>query len=217
MKIIYNKFLIISTIFLFISGVYLYFSNQLNSETIVPVAFGSSLSSTTGEEVNLATSLAGDKISSDISFLSTLVSLNKINIDTTLFTNESFKILVNNAVKIEPVVAGRSNPFAPIDINKINSIIVTPNVVTNQPTQITDKTAILNGTVNSINGVANTYFEYGTTQDLKLFTSVVEQSLVGTFIKNVLDLTPKTNYFFRACAKVNNIALCGDIVSFMTN
>jgi len=217
MKIIYNKFLIISTIFLFISGVYLYFSNQLNSETIVPVAFGSSLSSTTGEEVNLATSLAGDKISSDISFLSTLVSLNKINIDTTLFMNESFKMLVNNAVKIEPVVAGRSNPFAPIDINKINSIIITPNVVTNQPTQITDKTAILNGTVNSINGVANTYFEYGTTQDLKLFTSVVEQSLVGTFIKNVLDLTPKTNYFFRACAKVNNIALCGDIVSFMTN
>ena len=109
------------------------------------------------------------------------------------------------------------NEILTIDINKINSIIVTPNVVTNQPTQITDKTAILNGTVNSINGVANTYFEYGTTQDLKLFTSVVEQSLVGTFIKNVLDLTPKTNYFFRACAKVNNIALCGDIVSFMTN
>ena len=217
MKIIYNKFLIISTIIIFIGGVYLYFSNGLNSETIVPLAFGSSLSNSTEGETSSASLSSGDKISSDISFLTTLISLKKIKIDTTLFTNKSFKALQNNAVKIEPVVAGRINPFAPIDTNKTSNVISTPKVVTDQPTQITDRTAILNGTINTISGVTDTYFEYGTTTDLGTITSTVKQSLVGTFIKNVLGLTPKTNYFFKACAKINKIAFCGEVVSFTTN
>ena len=217
MKIIYNKFLIISTIVILIGGAYLYFSNDLNSGTIVPVAFGSSLTSSTGVESLPASSSVGDKISSDISFLTTLVSLKKIKIDTSLFTNKSFNALQNNAVKIEPVIAGRINPFAPIDTNMISNILSTSKVVTDQPTQVTDKTAVLNGTINTVNGVTDTYFEYGTTVNLGIVTAIVKQSLVGTFIKNVLGLTPKTNYFFKACAKINNIAFCGEVVSFTTN
>jgi hypothetical protein len=217
MKIIYNKFLIVSTIILFLGGVYLYFSNDLNSGEIVPVAFGSSLASSTGVEVS-PISTAGDKISSDISFLATLVSLKEIKIDTTLFTNDAFKVLVNNAVKIEPVAAGRINPFAPMNNNGItNNVINTPSVITDQPTQITDRTAILNGTINIVNGATDTYFEYGPTTNLGTVTSTMKPSFVGTFIKNVLGLTPKTNYFFKACAKINNITLCGEVVSFMTN
>jgi len=218
MKIIYKKFLIVSTIAIFIGGVYLYFSGNLNSETIIPVALGSSLSSSTGTVTTSETSSSvGDKISSDISFLTTLVSLKKIQIDTSLFTNESFKLLKNNVVKIEPVTAGRVNPFAPISATKPNTVVTTPSVVTDQPTQITDKTAILNGTVNTTSGVTDTYFEYGKTATLGSITLTVEQSLVGTFIKNVSGLTPKTNYFFKACAKINNVALCGEVVSFTTN
>ncbi|MFA5827717.1 MAG: hypothetical protein WC839_04495 [Candidatus Paceibacterota bacterium] len=217
MKIIYNKFLIISMIVILIGGAYLYFSNDLNSGTIVPVAFGSSLTSSTGVESFPASSFIGDKISSDISFLTTLVSLKKIKIDTSLFTNKSFNALQNNAVKIEPVIAGRINPFAPIDTNMISNILSTSKVVTDQPTQVTDKTAVLNGTINTVNGVTDTYFEYGTTVNLGIVTAIVKQSLVGTFIKNVLGLTPKTNYFFKACAKINNIAFCGEVVSFTTN
>lgn len=221
MKIFYNKFLIISTIVLFIGGVYLYFSNSLNNENIVPVAYGSSLSTSTGEEVApLVTTSSGDKISSDISFLATLVSLKKIKIDTTIFDSQPFKLLKNNVVVITPVAAGRINPFAPIYNNTTNNVITTPSVTTNQPTVVTDKTAVLNGLINignASNTVTNITFEYGATPSLGTIISTVEQSLVGTFIKNVVGLTPKTNYFYKACAKINNITLCGDVVSFITN
>jgi hypothetical protein len=216
MKRKYNKFLIISTIFILIGGVYLYFSKNLNSEDIVPIAFGSDLSSSTGAESSLTTSFLGDDITSDISFLATLVSLKTIKIDTILFSNKSFNALQNNTVKIEPVTPGRQNPFAPINSNNGNVVFVS-NIVTDQPTQITNKTATLNGTVNITNGVTDTYFKYGTTENLDTITTKVEQSLVGTFIKNVLGLTPKTTYFFKACAKVDNVELCGEIVSFTTN
>jgi hypothetical protein len=218
MKKIYNKFLIVSTIVLFIGGVYLYFSNNLSS-TITPVAYGSSLaSSTTGADLaTTPTSGGDDKISSDISFLTTLASLKSIKIDTSLFTNKSFNALENNAVTISPVVPGRVNPFAPIDNTQTSNVVSLPDVVTNQPTQVTDKAAVLNGTINVVNGVTDTYFEYGTTINLGTVTATVKQSLVGTFIKNVLGLTPKTNYFFKACAKINKVASCGDVVSFSTN
>lgn len=217
MKIIYNKFLIISTIALFIGGVYLYFSNNLNSGTIIPMAFGSSLESSTNPGLLPASLSPVDKISSDISFLTTLISLKRIKIDTTLFTDKSFNALINNAVEIEPVIAGRINPFAPIDTNKISNVVSIPKVVTNPPTQITDKTIVLNGTINTVSGVTDTYFEYGTTINLGIVTATVKQSLVGTFIKNVLGLIPKTNYFFKACAKIDKVAFCGEVVSFTTN
>lgn len=221
MKIIYNKFLVISTIALFMGGVYLYFSNDLSSKDIVPVAFGSSLTSSNGSTSVEAAESQGDKISSDVSFLSTLVGLKRIKIDTALFTNKSFNRLENNAVQIEKVTAGRKNPFAPIGAGVSSSGgsagTSASKVVTDQPTQITDKTVVFNGTINTTSGVTDIYFEYGTTTDLGTLTALVKQSLVGTFIKNVSDLTPKTNYFYRACAKINNVVNCGDVVPFTTN
>ncbi|MFA6251143.1 MAG: hypothetical protein WC603_00750 [Candidatus Paceibacterota bacterium] len=213
MKTKYNKFLIVSTLFLLIGGFYLYSSRDLKSESLIPVAFGSSLASST--EGESATSPLGSDITSDISFLSTLVALKTISIDTTLFSNKSFNLLIDNTVKIEPVVPGRPNPFAPVDSNG-NSIPQGSSIITESATQITDKTAVLNGTMNITNGVTDTYFKYGTTENLGLVTTKVEQSLVGTFIKNVLGLNPRTTYFFKACAKVNNAELCGEIVSFTT-
>ena len=218
MKIIYNKFLIISTIALIMGGVYLYLSKDLNSGTIIPIALGSSLASSNvaTDTAPLASSL-NEKISSDIAFLTNLNSLKAIKIDSSFFSDQSFKILQNNEVKIEKVQAGRINPFAPIDTNNTNNIVSTPKVKTDQPAQITDKSVVLNGTVNTINGVTDTYFDYGITQNLGLIVETVKPSLVGTFIKNVLGLTPKTNYFYKACAKISNIAFCGEVVSFNTN
>lgn len=215
MKYIYNKFLIALTLVIFISGAYLYVSND-KGEGIVPVAFGSSLaSSNNGDETS--TSVLSD-INSDISFLTSLVSLKKIKIDTSLFTNISFNALQNNGVKIEPIEPGRTNPFAPMEIYKINNTSSSlSNIITDQPTQITDKTVTFNGTVNLTSGVTDTYFEYGPTLSLGNSTTMVKQSLVGTFIKNVSGLNPKTNYFYKACAKINNTALCGEVVSFNTN
>lgn len=215
MKIIFNKFLIVSTIILLMGGVYLYFSRDLNSQGIVSVAYGSSLSSI-GLDINAFSSSVSEKINSDISFLNTLVSLKKIKIDTALFNNKSFNSLQNNTVKIETVVPGRSNPFAPINSNT-NSNLSVPDVVTNQPTQISDKTATLNGTVNVTSGMNDTYFEYGDTENMGIVTTIIKPSLVGTFIKNISGLNSNTIYFFKACSKVNNTKTCGEIVSFKTN
>lgn len=218
MKRTYNKFLVISTIFLALGGVYLYFSNSLNSETIVPKAYGSSLESSTGANPVAATVSLSEKISSDISFLTTLASLNKIKIDTSLFSNKSFSILQNNSVKIDPVAPGRVNPFAPITNNtNTNNVVFTPKVTTDAPSGIANNSAVLNGTTNTLGGVTDAYFEYGPTATLGTVVPTVKPSLVGTFIKNVLGLTPKTNYFYKACVKVNAVAICGDVVSFKTN
>jgi hypothetical protein len=177
------------------------------------------LASSSGTEIVPLSDSSVDKISSDIAFLTTLVSLKRIKIDTKLFSNQSFNALENNSVKIEPVKPGRVNPFAPVGTDKVNgnNAISVAQVITDQPTQITDKTVIFNGTINTTNGVTDTYFEYGTTMNLGTVTPIVKQSLVGTFIKNVLGLTPKTNYFYKACAKINKIASCGEVVSFTTN
>lgn len=210
-----HKFLITSLTILVLGVGYLYFSNDIKSNGVFHVAQGSSLSSTTGDAT--AVTVTDSKITSDISFLSTLVSLKKIKIDISLFSNNLFNKLEDNSVRIEPVVPGRNNPFAPIDESKIVSPTSVSKVVTNQATQIAETTVTLNGTINTINGVTDIYFEYGTTEALGLVTTMIkQQSRIGTFIKSVLDLTPKTTYFFKACAKINGASLCGDIASFTT-
>lgn len=215
MKMIYNKFLIVSTILLIVGGVYLYFSGDINKKEIIPVAYGSSLSSSLGINTTDVTSALREKISADIAFLNTLVSLKRIQIDDSLFISKSFNLLVNNKVEIESVIAGRSNPFSPFSTN--NNIVSTPDVNTNQPTQINDKTVTLNGAVNITNGVGDTYFEYGDTQNLGIITSTVKPSLVGVFSNGITGLISKTTYFYKACAKINNTKLCGEIISFTTN
>ncbi len=219
MKKIYNKFLIIVIIVVSIGGAYISSSNDLASGSLVKVAHASSLTSSTGFISSALSSLSSsDKISADIAFLTTLTSLKRIKIDKSIFSNKSFISLRNNAVKIDPVSPGRVNPFSPIGVNnRTVNTVSTPKVITDQPTAITSNSVVLNGTINVANEIANAYFEYGSTANLGTATSIIQPSLVGTFIKNVLGLTPKTDYFYRACAKINNIATCGEVVPFTTN
>lgn len=223
MKKLYNKFLIISAITFFVGGSYLYFSNDLENGEIIPSAFGSSLEVSTGNQTLPVSSALGDKISSDISFLTTLVTLKNIKIDTDFFNSKSFKVLKNNAVTIQPTKPGRPNPFEPIGAVNLNTQtaggnISTNRVTTEQPSQITSNSAILNGTVNIASETASTYFEYSTNPQISNPVSVsTKQSLLGTFLKNVIGLTPATTYYYKACVKINNIANCGESISFTTN
>lgn len=218
MKKIYNKFLIISTIVLSVGGAYLYFSNSIISDGLTPVAFGSSLVSTTGEQPSQLPVSEDDRISADISFLTTLVALKNIKIDTDFFNNKSFQLLKNNTVKIDPVQAGRENPFGPIEAPVNNSPTGNTSRVTTEPSsQITSNSAILNGVVNIASETALTYFEYSTSPLLTNPTvAATKQSLIGTFIKNVSGLSPQTTYYYKACVKINNIAYCGENISFTT-
>jgi len=215
----FNKFLIVFVTVLFIGGVYSYSSTGVNSGPFVKVAQGSSLeSSASGALASTTTPVVTStgSVSSDTAFLASLMSLNRIKIDTSIFTNKAFMALVNNSVKIDKVDPGRTNPFSPISTVVVASVTPVAKVVTDPATTITDKSVILNGTINSTSGVTDAYFEYGDTTNLSLTTPLVKPSLVGTFIKNVLGLTPKTDYFFRSCAKINGVATCGDVASFTT-
>jgi len=225
MKKKYNKFLIVSTVFLLIGGVYLYSSRDLSSGNIVPVAFGSSLTSSAVAAESLDSTTGStptpaitDGVNADIAFLATLVSLKDIKMDTSIFNSQAFKSLKNNSVKIDKVTPGRLNPFAPMSSTDVVNVASAPVVVTDQPTQITDKTAVLNGTVNSMGNITDTYFEYNTLNTgVNNISTTAKMSLVGTFVKNIIGLTSKTTYYFKACAKINNIANCGELISFTTN
>jgi len=216
MKKNYHKFLIISTVFILSGIVYSYFSDEVKTDNSNLLASVGSLGSSSEEEQDV-TSDANSEVTSDVSFLETLKSLKDIKIDKSLFESKSFNLLENNSVRIDTVKAGRVNPFAPINTTRSIDIVATPKVVTNPATQITDRTASLNGTLNVTSGVTDIYFEYGLTDQLGISTNTVKKSMVDTFIKNISGLNPKTSYFFKACAKINKISSCGEIVSFSTN
>jgi hypothetical protein len=214
MKIIFKKFLITLVIFATLGGFYLYFSYDLRHNPSTPIAYGSSLASSSGEVSPLSST--DDKINGEISFLSTLASLKRIKIDKTLFSNEFFIRLRDNTVAIDPVDAGRINPFAPIQATNPVNNLTTPRLVTNEASVITDKSAVLNGTINVASGVKNIYFEYGLTEVLGSKTAIVKQSLVGTFQKSIAGLTPETKYFYRSAAEINGILVFGEIIPFTT-
>jgi len=215
MKKIHNKFLIISGIVVLISTTFLYSSSNMSSPLIIPVVYSSSLSDTTSGEIEIP-SLIESKIQDDISFLTTLISLKKIKINKTIFSNNGFNALKSNKVNIEKVPSGRINPFAPTEAIRINDDIKYSKVITNEATQVTDNSAMFNGTLDAISETTDAYFIYGTTNNLGSTTSKVKQSLAGTIIKNILGLKTKTKYFYKACAKIDKTELCGEILTFTT-
>lgn len=217
MNTIFNKFLIVITFGMFFVAIYTYFSNGDNAQA----ATGSSAIASSADLTPSATvekSASNDeKINSDTAFLKSLISLKKISIDTTLFTNDAFNALVDNNVKLEQTPYGRVNPFAPIRKDVAVLEVVNAPVTTNPPIQITEKTASLYGTVNNPSSISSVYFEYGSTPTLGKKTNPATLSLVGTFVTNISGLTSKTVYFYRAVAKVGDKLVYGETVSFFTN
>lgn len=214
----YNKFLIVSFIIVSILGVYSYFYNDLRSEAATTVDGESPLTSsldTTTTSTNTVTT--SNQVTEDTAFLMKLVSLTNIKVDASLFTNKAFQFLVDNNIKLEAVPYGRTNPFSPTtgSVTNTNNKI-TFLLKTNPATLVTSKSAILNG---SLEGATsdNIYFEYGTADTLGKVTPKVIPSLIGNFASNLIGLTSKTTYFFRAAANVNGVLTLGDITSFTTN
>ncbi|ETB63989.1 MAG: hypothetical protein O210_OD1C00001G0469 [Parcubacteria bacterium RAAC4_OD1_1] len=103
-----NKILISLSLFALIGGMYLYSSNDFSIKKV----YGSSFLSSIEED------FGGSSLNfEDISFISTLATLNNISIDKSLFENPMFLNLKDNKVKIESALPGRANPFAPVGIN----------------------------------------------------------------------------------------------------
>lgn len=217
----YNKFLIIIALAILLSGTYVYFSHDLDAQAATPNNDnGSSLVSSNLLPTGLASDSKNEKISQDTAFLTTLTSLNKLKIDTSIFSMQSFMSLRDNTVTLEQVAPGRPNPFAPINSENNSTVVATEvsPVTTNEASEVTNNSAILNGTIDSsITGVASSYFEYGPTEALGTVTAGAKQSLIGTFFTSLTGLKPKTKYYFSAVAKINGALNYGEIVSFTTN
>ncbi len=119
----------------------------------------SSLVSSTG--AGSAISLTA-QITEDTAFLSTLIGLSGIKIDTAMFSSQTFSSLVDNQVKINSAdegIPGRLNPFAPIDAPVTlppSEIITTTNATGTDAGTTVDTTSnntnlILNRLLNSSN------------------------------------------------------------------
>jgi hypothetical protein len=103
-----KKVIIIIVVIIIAGVVAFYFFNKSNTPT-------SDSSLRPQMSTDLATSNDAE-LSKDTSFISTLLSLNKITIDSGIFSSISFKGLHDNTVDIKPSDSiGRPNPFAPFD------------------------------------------------------------------------------------------------------
>jgi len=212
MNKLFNKFLILLIVVLTSLGLYLYFSNGIKSEAANTTDGG--LSSSSNQTTTAPTEME-QRIADDTSFISTLMSLNGIKIDTSLFSDKSFTKLNDNNVKIAVDTVGRSNPFAVISDGGSSAQPVV-SIVTNEATQVTDKTAILNGTVND-SSATGTYFEYGASDTLGKTTNQSKQSMIGGISALITGLTSKTTYYFRSVAKISGTLVYGETISFTTN
>ena len=132
----YNKFLIVSFLIVSVLGVYSYFYNDLKSEAAVDEEGALSSSLNTGTSTT-PTTPSSTKASEDTAFLMKLASLNRIKIDTSLFTDQSFQILVDNNIKLEPVPCGRINPFAPVESFSFTPAVETAKI---DPNPLNNKT-----------------------------------------------------------------------------
>ncbi|MFA7000238.1 MAG: fibronectin type III domain-containing protein [Candidatus Paceibacterota bacterium] len=213
----YNKFLIVSFILIALLGVYSYFYKDLTSEAATS---NSSITSSLNTAVTSLSQVGSDGAVTDTAFLMKLDSLKKIKIDTSLLESKPFKLLINNNIKLEPVPYGRVNPFAPTDNPTINNNVVnnTPaaSIKVNPPTQITDKSAIVSGSLDGAKS-NNIYFEYGIADTFGKTTPKVTPSLVGNFSYKITGLSSGTTYFFRATANINGVLTFSDTISFNTN
>lgn len=106
----FNKILISIALVIILGAMYAYTSGHLSFGA--DKAYGGFLVSSNEDSGDNAQS-----INQDISFISTLASLNNIKIDTSVFSSPLFLNLVDNKVIINPIDPGRTNPFAPINKN----------------------------------------------------------------------------------------------------
>ncbi len=107
---------------------------------------------------------------------------------------------------------------APISKSKVlEAVYLSPKVITNQATEITDSTVTLNGELESLGEgeYAAVYWEWGASEVFDKETSPQVMTSPGTFSFHLSGLKPATEYFFRANAANINRAF-GETLTFTT-
>ncbi len=226
-----KHFLIVLLVIGCIYGAYVYISKSTQSEASEDN--GSLVSSKP-----LVGSNSQDKLSGDTLFLSTLVKIKNIKLDTNFFSNELFIILTDNAVQLETVEPGRQNPFSEITTDSTSNSTILGQDITNQlpstknpksdtsteskvettdATKITTNRAILNANVLTSDVVSSSYFEFGSSELLESKTPKVLKTQLGTFATSIIGLKSQKTYYFRAVSVIGNVPYYGEVLSFTTN
>ncbi len=176
------------------------------------VSFGSDLSQTGVTAGDVASGSASSLASG---FLSTLLAIQGIKLNTDLFSDQSFGLLTDNTYElIQPGNEGRPNPFAPIGSDATLSQGGALNVSFTAPSAITKTGATFGATITGAPSkvTMTRWFEYGSTPQVASKTALI----TGAFTKAVTDLEPGTTYYVRAVVEINKIKYSSPIKSFRT-
>ncbi len=156
---------------------------------------------------------AGDtSIGQDL--LTTLLSIESITLDDSIFKNKGFALLqdFNRPIPTDDN-PGRPNPFAPIGADGTAGAAV---VATSNPSSITPTSSTLNGTLVAGDPSATRWFEYGTTSSFGMMTTPKTQVNPGAFAETVDKLLPNTIYYVRADASVGGTTILGNVLTWKT-
>ena len=147
-------------------------------------------------------------------FLNTLLSIESISLDDTLFTSKAFTVLQDFN---RPIPAdqnpGRINPFAPIGTDGVASTVA---VTTSIPSSVNGTSATLNGTLLAGDSTTTRWFEYGPTSALGAMTKPKPQTTQGAFTEVITKLLPNTTYYVRADALVGGVTVLGNVLTWKT-
>lgn len=172
-----------------------------------------------------------DQIGRD--FLTVLLSLKTIKLNDELFKKPAFQNLRDYTKElIETDPKGRPNPFAPIG-NDVGSIAINDptaganaggvidavqqptSAVTTAPAEMVTRNGVrLGGTLASGVVATTRWFEFGTSSTLGTKTPNIAPT--SSFTYTLTTLTANTTYYYRACAAVATVPVCGSIVSWKT-
>ncbi len=178
-------------------------------------------SAMTGAVVNpVSTDQTGTGSTTGQEFLNTLLGIQNIKLNASVFDSASFLSLQDYTTTLIPEPSGRPNPFAPIDsfvqapvVNSSTSIVTTLPV-----TSSLKFNAVLNGSTTSTDVNATRWFEYGTTTDMGSKTPEVSVGgVAGSFHQTAAGLTRLTTYYFKAAIKVGDVVTYGEVLTFKTN
>ncbi len=160
--------------------------------------------------------LSGSDVSLGQEFLVTLLNIQNIELDYSIFDSPSFGVLVDfSKPLVQDTNPGRTNPFAPIGVDGTPVSSVAP-IATTAPSGITATTAIFSGTITLSGITATRWFEYGTTETMGAKTTTVTQTSSGVFGQNISSLVPNTTYYVRAVAQIGTTSYPGETLIFKT-
>ncbi len=165
---------------------------------------------------DVATGLQGSDASLGQEFLVTLLNIQSIELDYSIFDSAAFGALVDYSKPlVEDTNPGRANPFAPIGVDGAPVSSLSP-IATTAPSGITATTAIFSGTITLSGTTATRWFEYGTTEAMGAKTTTVTQTSSGVFGQNISGLLPNTTYYVRAAAQIGTTTYPGETLIFKT-